>query len=408
MVMEEVLFWLVLALKLFTVYFIGIGLFTLCRRESYQAAPAQTRFAVVVAARNEEAVIGNLVESILHQNYPSALRDIYVVPNNCTDHTEAAAVAAGARILCCSGSVSCKGDALHEAIGRLMARNYDAFVVFDADNIADPDFLQRMNDAIAAGARVCKGRMRVLNPAQSGVSGCYGLYFSFFDWGFNRPRAALGLSAKLVGTGFAVHREVFQTLGGWNTDTISEDAEFAVQCARQGYRVHWVYDAVSYDEAPVRFVTSLHQRRRWCSGVMQTGRQELRNLWASASPRPILRWDMTMFLLSPFAQALSGLLMGANLLVHSAVLLPLLIPGLCTGYLGAVALSVGLCLLDGYDLRDMGRAILVFPLFMATWTPLQILSLFKDTKTWRAIPHTGAISFPARPTVSAVYVPRKS
>ena len=101
--MEEVLFWLSLALKIFTVYFACIALFALKRRRRYPKAAPATRFAVVVAARNEEAVIGNLVESILDQNYPAHLRDVYVVPNNCTDYTAAAATAAGARILHCLG-----------------------------------------------------------------------------------------------------------------------------------------------------------------------------------------------------------------------------------------------------------------------------------------------------------------
>ena len=50
----------------------------------------RTRFACLVAARNEEAVIGALVESLKKQDYPDALYDIFVIPNNCTDDTEAA------------------------------------------------------------------------------------------------------------------------------------------------------------------------------------------------------------------------------------------------------------------------------------------------------------------------------
>ena len=390
--MEEVLFWLSLALKIFTVYFACIALFALKRRRRYPKAAPATRFAVVVAARNEEAVIGNLVESILDQNYPAHLRDVYVVPNNCTDYTAAAATAAGARILHCLGRVQGKGDALHQALGQLLAQDYDAFVVFDADNVADRDFLARMNDAFAAGARVCKSRMKVSNPDRSGVAGCYGLYFAAFDWLFNRPRAALGLSAKLVGTGFAVRREVLEALGGWNTRTIAEDAEFAAQCARLGIRVHWVYDALTYDEAPKGFLTSLRQRKRWCSGVMQVARQEVGNLWTGSASHTVLRWDMTMFLLAPFAQALSAILLGAGAamdLTGLAMAAPLLLAGTGLAYGGMAILAATLCLLGGYGLRGMGRAILVFPVFMASWLPLQVISLFRDTRQWKPIRHTG-------------------
>ena len=201
--MEQMTFWLALALKLFTVYFACVALFNLRGRRSYPKTPPRTRFAVLVAARNEEAVIGHLVESILRQDYPPALRDVYVIPNNCTDDTAGAALAAGAQVIECLGAVRSKGGALHQAVRQLLPRGYDAFVVFDADNIADPAFLGRMNDAFAAGARVCKSRMKTGNFAGSAVAGCYGLYFTAFDWIFNRPRAACGLSAKLVGTGFA-------------------------------------------------------------------------------------------------------------------------------------------------------------------------------------------------------------
>ena len=390
--MEEIAFWLSLILKVFTVYFACIAVFTLKKRRRYPKAAPATRFAVVVAARNEEAVIGNLVESVLNQNYPAHLRDIYVVPNNCTDYTEAAAVAAGAKIIHCLGSVKGKGDALHQALGQLMRQDYDAFVVFDADNVLNRDFLARMNDAFVSGARVCKSRMMAANPTQSGISGCYGLYFAAFDWSFNRPRAALGLSCKLVGTGFAVHREVLEALGGWNTSTIAEDAEFSAQCARLGYRVHWVYDALAYDEAPTSFLLSLRQRKRWCSGVMQVARQELGKLWEDYSPRPMLRWDMTMFLLAPFSQAVSGILLGVNAALHLSSLLsmvPLVLLGLCLAYTGTAALGAALCLLGGYGLRGMGKTVLVFPIFMASWLPLQVISLFRDTKKWHAIQHTG-------------------
>ena len=199
--MDTIFFILSLCLKIFTIYFAGVALFALRPRKRYPHAAPQTRFAVVVAARNEEAVIGDLVYSVLNQDYPPELRDVYVVPNNCTDGTEAAALSAGAKIIRCVGPVSGKGDALHQAFEKLLHQDYDAFVVFDADNTLAPDYLARMNDALLAGAKVCKSRTKASNPRASGVAGCYGLYNACFDLIWNRPRSACGLSAKLIGTG---------------------------------------------------------------------------------------------------------------------------------------------------------------------------------------------------------------
>ncbi|MCI8715736.1 MAG: glycosyltransferase family 2 protein [Oscillospiraceae bacterium] len=391
--LDTILFVLSLSLKIFTLYFAAVAVFALRRRKRFPRSAPQTRFAVVVAARNEEAVIGNLVCSVLSQEYPEALRDVYVVPNNCTDFTEAAAAAAGAEIIHCLGPVSSKGDALHQAFAQLLPKGYDAFLVFDADNVLAPDYLSRMNDAFASGAQVCKSRTRAQNPTASGVAGCYGLYNVIFDLIWNRARAACGLSAKLVGTGFGFRREVLEHLGGWNTSTIAEDAEFAAQCAGAGYRVCWVPDALNYDEEPNSFRLSLRQRKRWCSGVMQVAKQEVGRLWRTGVPRPALRWDITMFLLAPFTQAASGLLLLlgilAGVLTGDATGLVVALCSLGLYCVGGMALGVLLCLLGGYGLQGMTKTIVLFPVFMASWLPLQVISLFRDTKQWYAVAHNG-------------------
>lgn len=397
--MDTVFFVMSLFLKVFTLYFAVVAVFALKKRRRRAQAAPQTRFAVIAAARNEEAVIGNLVRSVLDQDYPAGLRDVFVVPNNCTDGTEAAAAAAGAEILRCQGPVSGKGDALRQAFAQLQSRRYDAYVVFDADNTLAPDYLARMNDAFAGGAMACKSRTRAANPTAAGVAGCYGLYNTCFDLIWNRPRAACGLSAKLIGTGFAFRREVLEELGGWNTATIAEDAEFSSQLAQAGCRVEWVPEAVNYDEEPTSFLASLHQRKRWCSGIMQVAKRRLVPLWQARCPDAALRWDMTMFLLAGFAQALSGLLLASSLLANlleglftGEILPSLLLPaGMILAYCaGGMVLAAALCLLGRYGLRGMGKTILLFPVFMASWLPLQIISLFKDTKTWRAVAHQGA------------------
>ncbi len=391
--LDTIFLLLSLFLKIFTVYFGAVALFTLRRRKRFPHAAPKMRFAVIAAARNEEAVIGNLVYSVLNQDYPAHLRDVYVIPNNCTDFTEAAAAAAGAGIIHCFGQVAGKGDALHQAFAQLLPKGYDAFVIFDADNTLAPDYLARMNDAFVSGAMVCKSRTKAANPTAGSVAGCYGLYNTCFDLIWNRPRAACGLSAKLIGTGFAVRREVLEELGGWNTSTIAEDAEFAAQCAGAGYRVDWVPDAVNFDEEPTDFLLSLRQRKRWCSGVMQVAKRCMVPLWSRETMQPMLRWDMTMFLTAPFAQAVSALLMVcalvSSLLTGGIAGLPILLCGICLYILFGMVLGTALAVLGGYGLRNMAKTILIFPIFMASWMPLQVISLFRDTKNWKAVAHQG-------------------
>ncbi len=384
-------------IHLLSAYFAVISLFSLKRPAPFPAAAPRHRFAVVIPARNEEAVIGALVESLKKQSYPRMLYDIYVIPNNCTDRTAGAAARAGARLLYCPFPVSCKGDVLRQILPVLMAMKYDAFCVFDADNVADSDFLREMNNAFCAGERVAKGRIMARNAGDSWIAACYGIYFGFFDLFFNRARASCGLSAKLVGTGFAVHRTVLEKLGGWNTQTMAEDAEFSAQCAIAGYRVAWVPQAVTYDEQPVTSRLSLVQRKRWCSGLIEVSRGAIPTLLkACRKGRTMLRLDFLLFLLMPYARALSPLPAACALLLAllagpAALLrmMPLILSGFMLFYCSGIVLAALIIRWSGMRIRPMLSGVFTFPLFMASWLPLQILALFHRTTVWEDIHHTG-------------------
>lgn len=398
MPLEEIALALAALLRALSLWFLTAALFALKRPKPCPVKAPELRFACLIPARNEEAVIAQLVESLNRQNYPPELRDIYVIPNNCTDWTEERAREAGAKIFRCFEPVGCKGDALHEAVAWLLPRGYDAFCVFDADNAAHPDFLARMNDALLSGARVAKGAMRVKNPGESWTAGCYGLYFTLFDTFFNRARANCGLSAKLVGTGFAVRRDLLEELGGWNTRTVAEDAEFSAQCAALGERVWYVPGAVTFDEAPDTLLLSLRQRRRWCSGVMTVAGRNWRGLARAVGGRGGARAaDMLAFLAAPFAQALSVVPAALCLLaaVQSGSLAEYALAaglGLGAAWAGLTVFALALARIGGYPLRTIGRSAAAFPLFMISWLPLQVLSLFRRTREWKAIRHTGGLS----------------
>ncbi|HAL20832.1 MAG TPA: N-acetylglucosaminyltransferase, partial [Ruminococcaceae bacterium] len=61
-----------------------IGLFF---TRKFPSAKQKHKYAVVIAARNEEKVIGNLLDSIAKQDYPKELITVFVVADNCTDKT---------------------------------------------------------------------------------------------------------------------------------------------------------------------------------------------------------------------------------------------------------------------------------------------------------------------------------
>ena len=98
------------------------GLTCIRKPLDYGFHPAHTKFAVLIAARNEELVIGPLINSLLTQEYPADLYDVWVIPNNCTDNTALAARNFGANVLECTVPVKSKGEVLRFAYNRLRGR----------------------------------------------------------------------------------------------------------------------------------------------------------------------------------------------------------------------------------------------------------------------------------------------
>ena len=389
-------------LTLWGAYYLLAGLMSWRRPMDYGAHPAMTRFAVLIAARNEGMVIGPLVESLRQQQYPKELYDIWVIPNNCTDNTAQAARDAGARVLECTVPVTCKGEVLRFAYSRLCHRGYDAYCVFDADNVVHPEFLHEMKNANCSGARAAQGYRDSKNPYDSAISGCCSIYYWMMDRFYNGGKAGLGLSAMINGTGFMVADSTLKKLGGWCTGTISEDMEMTALCVLADVKVHWVPLAQTFDEQPLTLAQSNCQRRRWTSGTFQVAEGYLPRLSQRLTERPSLPVvNMGMDLVLPAYQ----LAMLANLVVGS---LAAFLGGRTAGesaaqllsYLGwnvgitalVATLTVFLVLtVEGKWDRRLWRAVGCYWLFLLSWLPITVVSAVKGTTRWEEIRHTRSV-----------------
>ena len=126
--------------------------------KKFSPAKRQHKYAVVIAARNEEAVIGNLLDSIAKQDYPKELVTVFVVADNCTDNTAEMAKEGGAVVYRRFDKEYCtKGYALQYLFEQIerdygIAR-FEGFFVFDADNLLKRDYINRMNDAFDRGRK---------------------------------------------------------------------------------------------------------------------------------------------------------------------------------------------------------------------------------------------------------------
>ena len=376
------------------------GLMSWKRPEDYGWHPARTRFAVLIAARNEELVIGPLINSLLTQDYPAEFYDIWVIPNNCTDNTALAAAGFGAKVLECTGPVKTKGEVLRFAYRRLRGRAYDAYCVFDADNLADRRFLAEMNNAFQSGARVAQGYRDSKNPYDSLISGCYSIYYWMMDRFHNGGKAGMGLSAMVNGTGFMVSGETLERLGGWNTGTISEDLELTAQCVLAGERVHWVPKAITYDEQPLDYAQSVVQRRRWSSGTLQVAEDYLGRIGGGLGTpgRTLALTDLGTTLLIPAYQVAAAAGLAVSLLTAClgcraleqvpAALCGALLMNLAATALGStLAAALVLTVERKWDRRMVG-SLLVYWLFLLSWLPITLGSFWKKTTVWEEIRHT--------------------
>lgn len=360
------------------------------------------KIAVLIASRNEESVIGKLVESLLKQKYPRELYEIYVIPNNCTDNTEKVAKEAGAQIIECKEKVSSKGEVLKISFNYLMNNyDYDAFIIFDADNIVHHNFLKRMNDALCDGYEVAQGFRDSKNPGDNWISGSYSLFYWTQNVFFSKARMNMNGSASINGTGFMIKTSVLEE-HGFNPTTMTEDIEFTAQCALNGKKIVFVEDAKTYDEQPFNFKVSWKQRKRWSIGTYQC---LLKYSWRlfkqSLKKKSLACFDMSLFFLAPVTQVvgllLTGLLMLYNLIgirlndIFAFMFAYRYLFFILT-YLLSIATAIFIVKYNKKQVKNILSGIITFPIFILTWIPINIVCLFTKTIKWEPIKHTRDIS----------------
>ena len=191
---------------------------------------------------NESAVIGRLIRTLKEQDYPSELLDVIVVADNCTDNTAEVARSAGAIVYERFNKVQVgKGYALNELFSQIRSRrplsDYDAFLVFDADNIVDSHFVSAMDRTFAQGYDVLTSYRNSKNFASSWVSAGYSIWFLREARFLNYPRMKLHTNCAISGTGFLVSSKIIEENGGWPYHLLTEDIQFSTVCATKGWRM---------------------------------------------------------------------------------------------------------------------------------------------------------------------------
>lgn len=248
------------------------------RKPRADANEPLNRFAVMIAGRNEEKVIGELVKSIKAQDYPEELVDVYVIADNCTDDTATVAREAGATVFERNDKlVVGKSHALDFALNKIRIMHgdedgrtdYAGYFVFDADNVLHPGFIAAMNRGYNDGNQVLTCYRNSKNYDSNWVSAGSALWFLREAKFLSNARAMIGSSCAISGTGFMISADILESNGGWIHHLLTEDIEFSTDCIAHGIRIGYVHDAYVYDEQPTTMRDSWRQRMRWAKGFYQ-------------------------------------------------------------------------------------------------------------------------------------------
>ena len=392
---QQALVWII---TIFWIYQLVISVCSLVKlKEKPILEEKVNRFMAIIPAHNEENVIGPLVESLMNQNYPKDYYDIYVIADNCTDRTAEIAEKAGAIVLKrFDEEHKTKGYALQWFLDQKIKEDapYDAFCIFDADNIVDSNFLKAMNKKLCQGEDVVQGYRDIKNPTDSWVSAGYALFYWTMNRFYHLARYNVGLSPLINGTGFMVRFDVIKP-DGWNTNTLTEDIEFSLKRIINGKKLGWATDAIVYDEQPVGFKQSWKQRTRWTVGHIQCLERYTKPLAAAVKEhKTMMNFDgllyligsIPMFILTLVLLALNFVIYIANGMTAVDLLINCLRYFLPT-FLLPIFTAILIMVLDKKPIRPMLKGLIFYQLFLGSWLLINFKCLFKRDTSWDKIDH---------------------
>ena len=256
-------------LTIYKTFYLIIGTFF---TRIFPKANKNHKYGIVIAARNEEKVIGNLLDSINKQDYPKELITTFVICDNCIDNTKKIAEEHGA--ICYErwdNKNQTKGFALKylfECIERDYKRSsFDGFFVFDADNLLKKDYVTRMNESFDAGEKIITSYRNTKNFDENWISANYAIHWLRSIRTAHRARSILRLATNIQGTGFLFDSSLVKN--GWKYTSLTEDRAFTADAVKEGYRISYNDKAIFYDEQPVNLKIALRQRLRWSKGHLQ-------------------------------------------------------------------------------------------------------------------------------------------
>lgn len=389
-------------LMFYTIYQLVVSLFAYSKSPKKQRLTKKKhKIMALISARNEELVIKDLIESLKGQDYPKDKLDICVIADNCTDNTASVARDAGAIVYeRFDETKKSKGYAMEWFFNILLKEfpdKYDAFCVFDADNLVAPNFVSKMNKKLCEGEKIVQGYRDIKNVTDNWISANYAIFYWTWNRFYGCVRDKLGLTPLINGTGFMVSMDVIKEDNGWHTETLTEDTEFSLKSAAKGIRVGWAHDAVVYDEQPTEFKQAWTQRLRWGVGTIQCLKCCMPRLIKSKKITPakidafiymlgmpiimlsvmVTFFDIVKMFFMPLGQAIT--MFGSKLLITAIFAII------------GIAQAVITVALEKKSFKDSWKGIITYPIFLLTCVAVNFVAFFNMNLTWQPIKHVKSV-----------------
>ncbi len=255
--------------------------------------------SLLVAAKNEEAVIGNLVKNLCSLEYPEDRYEVWIVDDNSTDTTPELLAGLAQehdqlRVLRRDSQASGgKSGALNQV---LPLSKGEIVAVFDADAIVEADLLIRV---IPLFQREKVGAVQVRKAIANKNENFWTkgqMVEMAVDTFFQQQRTVIGGIGELRGNGQFVRRKALNSCGGWNEETITDDLDLTIRLHLDSWDIECVFYPTVEEEGVTSAIALWHQRSRWAEG----GYQRYLDYWDLILKNRMgtrKTWDLFMFML---------------------------------------------------------------------------------------------------------------
>lgn len=241
----------------------------------------EPNFCILIPAKDESKVITGLLESIKNQTFKISMKNTYIIIEDLTDPTLKIAKKFGANIIMRRKiHLRRKGYALMEAIEYLNERKkfFDAYFIFDADNVLDKNFLKNMTKTFKNGYDIGIGYRNTKNGNTNAIAASSSLIFSIINTVGNSRKTKKTMNSTISGTGFYINGKFIKE---WNTypfHTLTEDYELTLYAITHNMTTFYNKNAIYYDEQPEEYKIYKIQRTRWIKGYFEARKLYKENL----------------------------------------------------------------------------------------------------------------------------------